>query len=168
MGVKVYLAHAMTGRTGNELLKESEEAALVAGVYDVQLLDPVVTENVSKSKKPLHNKQEALRDYWRRDKEMIRQAHVLLDYTGPAKSEGVAHEIGYARFALWKPVVRIWPNLGPSVAWIEDDLIVSNPDDAFHLIDERWGTWQKRAKWRLKMLARSLPKWLIYQFQEWK
>ncbi len=168
MGVRVYLAHAMTGRKGDELIKESQEAALVAGSYGVELLDPVLVENVKKGKKPLHNKQAALEEYWRRDKEMIRKAHVLLDYTGPAKSEGVAHEIGYARFALWKPVVRLWPDLGPSVAWIEDDLIVFSPDDAFSLIEENWGTWQKRAKWRLKMLMRSLPKWLYYQVLEWK
>lgn len=168
MSVRVYLAHAMTGRTGDELLAESKKAAEIAAKYGVELLDPVVAENVHKSKKPLRNKQAALNEYWRRDKEMIRQAHVLLDYTGPAKSEGVAHEIGYARFALWKPVVRLWPNLGPSVAWIEDDVIVNEPEAAFKAISDQWGSWGKRLRWRANMLWRSLPRWLYYQLLEWK
>jgi hypothetical protein len=168
MGVKVYLAHAMTGRTGEELLAESKVAAQIAAKYNVELLDPVVAENVARSKRPLHNKQDALAEYWRRDKEMIRAAHVLLDYTGPAKSEGVAHEIGYARFGLWKPVVRIWPKLGPSVAWIEDDIIANDPEFAFFMIDKLWGSKWKRFKWRFKMLNKSLPKWLYYQALEWK
>ncbi len=99
---------------------------------------------------------------------MIRDAHVLVDLTGPAKSEGVAHEIGYARYNLWKPIVRVWPGLGPSVAWLEDDVIVPTAAHALVEAQRRWGTPFKRRLWRAKMLNRCLLRWIANQIGEWK
>lgn len=166
--MKAYIAHSMTGRPGNQLWAESCEAVYYATLYGVQALDPVVTEEVKLDATPLNNSQKALSSYWRRDKEMIREAHVLIDLTGPAKSEGVQHEIGYARYCLWKPVVRVWPKLGPSVAHLEDDVIVEDVNEAMFIAKAYWGTRWKRFKWRAQMLFSSLPKWLYWQLREWK
>lgn len=163
-----YLAHAMTGRSGAELIAESAVVADLAFRMGVVVLDPVVSEGVTPSDKRLLNPDDKLAIFWRRDKKMIRYSHVLIDLTGPAKSEGVAHEIGYARFALWKPVIRVWPGLGPSVAWLEDDVIVPTVAHALVEAQRLWGTRSKRIVWRLKMLNRCLLKWIAYQIGEFK
>lgn len=168
MSVRCYVAHAMTGRSGNELLAESAEVKKVLERHGIEPLDPVITENVKKTHKPLHNNGETLKRYWARDKKMIREAHVLLDITGPAKSEGVAHEIGLARYGLWKPVIRVYEHLGPSIARIEDDYIARNVEDAARMIEANWGTFWKRLVWRLKLLNRCLPRFILWQLQEFK
>ena len=134
--IKIYTAKSMTGRTGEELVLESAQIARILGYRGIKVLDPVTAEEVYKDQGVLANTGDKLKGYWTRDKRMIREAHVILDVTGPAKSEGVAHEIGYARYALWKPVVRIYPDGHPkiSVAKYEDDLIVSSVAEAGDLI----------------------------------
>lgn len=167
--MRVYVAHAMTGRTGDELLAESLYVKHLCSIFgDIAILDPVEVEQVMPGVQELHNPETALREYWTRDKAMIRKAHVLIDITGPRKSEGVAHEIGYARFFLWKPVIRVYPRLGPSVARFEDDVIAETIHEAIEIAYDRWGTFPKRLLWRLKLLIRCLPKFLYYQIREIK
>ncbi len=88
------------------------------------------------------------------------------------KSEGVSHEIGYARYTLWKPVIRVYEEgklpIKSSVAWFEDDCIVDDKRLVIEYILRIHGTWFKRAKWRLKLLNRSLLKWIFYQIREFK
>jgi hypothetical protein len=168
MSTIIYTAKAMTGRSGDEMLRESYYNKGFLEARGFEVLDPVLVEGVGFSADPLHNPEEQLREYWKRDKVMIRKAHVLLDVTGSSPSEGKAHEVGYARYCLWKPVVRICPNLGPSVAWFEDDVIVQNLDEAAKVILERWGTAELRIAWRSEMLERCLGKWQQYQLEEFK
>lgn len=163
--VRIYTARAMTGVRADHLVKEAKEIRDYLYQHRMIALDPVSSEHVKKSRKKLHNGYAKLRDYWRRDKEMIESAHVVLDVTGPAKSEGVAHEMGFARYGLWKPVVRIYPGgLGPSIARLEDDIVVTDLAQAVDEIDARWGTPRKRLLWRIKILNRCLPKALWRRF----
>jgi nucleoside 2-deoxyribosyltransferase len=168
--IKVYTAKSMTGRPAEELVIESATVKRILNARGIVVLDPVAAENVKKEHGILKNTGDKLKGYWKRDKQMIRDAHVILDITGPAKSEGTAHEIGYARYALWKPVVRIFPTDYPkiSVAKYEDDVIVDNVDEAAEIIVAMWGTLPKRIFWRVSMLLRCLPKWLLFQIQEFK
>jgi hypothetical protein len=165
--LKVYTARAMTGRTGLELVQGSADI-LNAAPSGVEILDPVTIEGVQPTSEPLRGDPVTLPEHWRRDKQCIRDAHVIFDITGPAKSEGVAHEIGYARFCLWKPVVRLYPGLGASIARLEDDVIVGSLEEGFRVIDEKWGTRAKRVAWRLAMLNRCLLRWVGYQLAEFK
>lgn len=172
--IKIYVAHAMTGRSKRAVLKESCEAASVAGTlrrlgYDVRLLDPAIVEGVKDEKGVIAAAVSDMPKFWARDKELIREAHVLIDLTGPRKSEGVAHEIGYARFALWKPVIRVYPGLSEnSVARFEDDVIVETVTEAIYAALSNWGTQWQRVQWRLRMLNKSLPRWLVHQIQGFK
>jgi hypothetical protein len=166
--IVIYCAHAMTGRTPDELLYESQFIEKACKNLGLKVLDPVIAENVQPGHKPLNNTLVALEKYWARDKKMIRDAHVLVDVTGPAKSEGVAHEIGYARFCLWKPVIRVYPNLGPSIARFENDIIVYSIVDALVKAKTKWGKPRQRLWWRLSMLNRCLLKWIWYQIGEFK
>jgi hypothetical protein len=166
MMIKVYTAKSMTGRTGEELVLESAHIARIMSYRGIEVLDPVTVENVSKDQGVLANTGDKLFGYWTRDKRMIREAHVVLDVTGPAKSEGVAHEIGYARYFLFKPVVRIYPKGTEgriSVAKYEDDLIVSTVAEAADAIVELWGTRRKRLLWKIKLLLRCLPNYLKHR-----
>jgi hypothetical protein len=167
MSVTIYAAGAMTGLSGQALWKRAKETQRVFGKFGIRVLDPVVCEKVNPKVKKLKNKMAKLREYWYRDKELIRAADVVVDLTGAAKSEGVAHEIGYGRYFLWKPIVRIYPKLGPSIAWFEDDLIVQDMEEAAYEVQRRWGSWQKRFMWRVRMLNRSFINFVVCQIKEW-
>ena len=171
MTVRAYVAHAMTSRTGNVLWSESESVLNVFSKYHISVYDPVIIENIPRIDEPVPNKpgKDGLHA-WNNDKLAIRRSHVLVDVTPELKSEGVHRELGYSRFFLWKPTIRVYkPGSDPHMVTIfEDDVITFSLEDAAQIINERWGTWPKRIIWRLKMLVISLPKFLLYQIQEFK
>lgn len=170
--MKAYIAHGMTGRSGTELIDESLHVLEICKRNGIDPLDPVIEEGVKKSDGKVNSPNDVLPRLWKRDKEMIRAAHVLIDVTANRKSEGVAHEIGYARYGLWKPVIRVSLDYARSqnisIANLEDDLIVASIEQAAFIAQLRWGTFGKRFRWRIKMLARCLPKWIKHQIGEWK
>ncbi len=132
--MKVYAAGAMSGLSGKELVERSFLVGQILSDNHIEVLDPVKCEGVKSTSKPTQASFEDLDKFWRRDKEMIREAHVVFDITPEKKSEGVAHEIGYARYFLWKPVVRVYMNGGmptrASVAYFEDDLLTYSLEEA--------------------------------------
>ena len=165
--VKIYCARKMTGLSAKDVVEDAKKVREQIKFWfgkRVKILDPVEEEGVKSSSKPISSTPDLLQRYWQRDKEMIREAHVLLDLAGPAKSEGVLMEIGYARFFLFKPVVRIWPNLGSSVGRLEADAVVDNLNQAIFLIDRKWGTPYKRFKWRFALIKRCLINYLRIRF----
>jgi hypothetical protein len=172
MSVVIYTAAKMTGRDQKEMVETAKKNKRIFEAAGIVVLDPIVEEHVKAENKPLVDKPlNVLKDYWTRDKQMIREAHVVVDTTPESKSEGVAHEIGYARYALWKPVVRMYPpDAKPTslIAVFEDDLIVHSPEEAAIQIQKYWGTWARRFMWRISLINRCLPKWLLYQVLEWK
>lgn len=170
MSVKAYLAHKMTGRKGIELVAESFLAEAACKRFNVTALDPVVFEGVKPTEAVITGGDpKALKSLWARDKSMIRDAHVLVDLTGEMKSEGVLHEIGYARYYLWKPVVRVIRGYkGPTISDFEDDGIVGTVYEAMALVQEKWGTWPRRFLWRLRFMPRALVKWCWYQILGWR
>lgn len=169
--MRVYTAGAMTGLSGEELVERSLHVGQVLSDHQIEVLDPVSEEGVKKSTKSIQSTFKDLTVFWKRDKEMIRRAHVIFDITPEKKSEGVAHEIGYARYHLWKPVVRVYMNGGmptkASVAYFEDDLLCGSLEEACEVANELWGTAFKRVIWRLSLYNRCLIKSLRYKLQEW-
>jgi len=172
MKVKLYLARSMTGRVKEEVVAEAKQDKEFFESCGFTVLCPVIAENVQPTKQVLKSSKEAMRLYWPRDKEFIRESHIVVDMTPGFKSEGVAHEIGYSRYSLWKPTVRIYPDnklpLPSSVAYFEDDYICDSKIEAVEYILRAHGTFAKRASWRLKMLNKSLLKWIWYQILEFK
>jgi len=167
MTVRAYTATSMTGRTGNDLLLQSLRVEAILSLHGIEPLDPVAAEGVAPGRTPLGSTMSDLAGHWRRDKDMIKRAHVLIDLTPLAKSEGVAHEIGLARYCYWIPVIRIYEPNGASVAHFEDDLIVPTLEDAAREIVARWGTWPKRFMWRLRLYARCAPKHYAIKLRRW-
>lgn len=166
--MKVYVAHAMTGRPVDEVLEEGAVAVGILEMFGIEGIDPAAVEDLSPGSDIAPGSLASLSRDWERDKKMIRDCHVLLDLSGSSKSEGVAHEIGYARYFRWKPVVRLYKNAPfVSVATLEDDLIVRTIPEAAKLILSMWGTPWRRFKWRFKMYLRHRLSALIGEFQEW-
>jgi len=172
MSVKVYLAQAMTGLSGNEIWKRLETARQIFLENGIEILSPVIEEGIKPQIKKVSASREDLINFWKRDKELIRKANVIVDLTPEKKSEGVAHEIGYARYFLWKPIVRVYdicsaPSSSSSVAYFEDDLLITGLPYAALWIKEKWGSRYKRFIWRIKLYNRCYIKGLYYKLLEW-
>jgi len=171
MGVIIYTAAKMTGRDQKEMVELAKENKKKFESLGVTVLDPILEENV----KPLHKllvdtPMSLLKGYWKRDKEMIRKAHVVVDTTPEMKSEGSAHEIGYARYFLWMPVIRLYTkDTGPTsaIVFFEDDLVVRSVEEAAIQINKYWGTWCKRFLWRLGIYNKSYIKAIWYRLLKW-
>ena len=171
MTVKIYTCAKMTGRDQSQMVEMAKTNKKIFEAAGIIVLDPIIEEHVKASHVVLVDKPiNVLKGYWSRDKQMIREAHVIVDTTPELKSEGSAHEIGYARYCLWKPVVRMYSKdvkpLSP-IVYFEDDLIVHSPEEAAIQIQKYWGSWFKRILWRIGLLNRCFPKWIFWQIKEW-
>lgn len=168
--IKVYTCRSMTGRIKEDVVKEATADREFLQKAGFEVLCPVEKENVPATKQVLMASKKALDKYWPQDKSMIRDAHVVFDMSPTFNSEGVKHEIGYSRYCLWKPVIRVFPvgQLPPasSVSRFEDDAICDSLVEAVEYTLRVHGTYFKRLMWRLRMLNRSLPKWIKYQILE--
>ena|ERR1035437_950056 len=160
--VIVYIAVRMTNRSKAVMVKEAEDAVAALSKYGITVISPVLEEGI----KPEHKTLEVISDEdlkiaWLKDKAFVRRCHVVLDLSSASKlrSEGAVHELAYARYALFKPVVRLFPNgLGPSVTKLEDSVIVQTLDEAGIAIVSKWGTRAQRMLWRYQ--ERIFWKWL--------
>lgn len=172
MSLKVYTARGMTGRKAIDVYYEAKRDKRYLEKHGFTVLDPVAEEGVRPKKKAIKTTYKQLVKFWNRDKQMIREAHVLFDMTPWLKSEGVSHEIAYARYHLWKPVVRVYnekyprPSAG-SVAYFEDDLLARDIDHAIYESERKWGTFYRRFVWRVMLYNRCLLKALWYRLKEW-
>lgn len=165
--MKAYIAHAMTGRSGADMLHESFEARRILAYYGISTLDPVLDEGITKDVKVLTTTVENATKFWKRDKAMIREAHVVIDLTPHIKSEGVSHEIGYGRYFLWKPVARVGTFPPASIAVFEDDVIGANLFEVGEQLEKRFGTRSKRLRWRLTLYLRCWLRACWYKLSEW-
>lgn len=169
--VKIYLARAMSGRVMADVVEEAKADNLVFDEHGITVLCPVISEGVKPKKQKLQSPKSVMDVYWPRDKAMIREANVLVDMTPHLKSQGVEREAGYARYFLWKPVVRVFPKgqkpPDGAVPYYEDDVIVDDIDEAARIIKKRWGTRQKRFIWRIGLYKRCIAKAIAYKALEW-
>lgn len=170
--IKIYAARSMTGRVKEDVVAEATADKKFLEQTGITVLCPVIAEGVPSTKQVIMSSKKAMDAFWPRDKEMIREANLVFDMSPGMNSEGVKHEIGYARYALWKPVVRVFPTghlpLPSSVARFEDDFICDSLLEAVEYCHRVHGSFLKRTKWRLNMLNRSLLKWIWYQMREFK
>lgn len=170
--IKAYVAHAMTGRVWEDVLEESRVTNEILSKHDIEVFDPVFIEEVITSEKDTiaNIADDNGIKSWKGDKKAIRDVNVMLDITPEMRSEGVLRELGYSRFLLWKPTIRVYkPGSKPHmISVFEDDVIAYSLEEAATIIHERWGTFTKRTWWRIKMLNRCLLKFIWYQIREFK
>lgn len=169
--ISIYCARGMTGRSMKEVYHEARKERLYLEKHGFKVLDPVSEEGVRPRNRKIQSTYKQLIGFWKRDKEMIREANIIFDMTPWLKSEGVTHEIGYARYHLWKPVFRVYgrekrPSAG-SVAYFEDDVLAKDIDHAVYKAEQLFGTQYKRLKWRLSLYNRCVLKAWWHKLQEW-
>ena len=167
----VYVACRMTGRCRAEQVERAEDVCDVLRTYGLTPVSPVISEGVQPIPGELvPNSREELLGNWTRDKILIsRVAHVVLLDGADEGSVGMAREHGYNRYSLWKPTVVLWNNpRGYTVADFEDDMVAISLSDAAEFISLNFGTRRKRIAWRIRMLARCLPKWIVNQIYAWR
>lgn len=155
----------MTGRFCDELLLESVVAGEALTKAGFMVLSPVIEEGVPNKHIKLTNTLGRLKGYWKRDKEMLQECHIMLDLNSQGKSDGVNVEMGYTRFFMYKPLVRVHPTLGCTISRLEYDCVTDSLEKAVEIIKIRWGTKRKLLKWRLHLLYRSIPKILLFQLK---
>jgi len=162
----------MTGRIKDEVVKEAQVDKEWFEKAGLQVFDPVSEEKVPATKQKLVASAKAMKTFWPRDKYLIRQAHVVLDMTPHMKSFGTEKELGYARYHLWKKVIRVFPEkqlpVDSSVCYLEDDDVVDSKEMALESILRTHGTLWRRLIWRLQIFKRCWIRAFIYRLQEWK
>lgn len=166
MSLQVYLACAMTGRDRKELNKEARHVVRIFNRQGIKVHHPVIEECIPNRTGQLNNTMKTLIQKWREDKDAIRKSFVLVDTCADMKSEGREHEVGLMRYGLWKPVIRVSPRHSAgykSIAQLEDDVIVASSEEAVAYIQECWGTWYKRFKWKICIFNRCLPRFVFEQ-----
>lgn len=168
INVRVYLGTPMSGYDRPTMIARAKEMTAIASEYGVTVISPVLVEHVSGKGKLIQDDEIELKSFWRHDKDIIRNrngkgAHVVLIDRADKKSLGCEREYGLSRYCLWKPTLSIMQPRGYTVAAYEDDRIDSDEHRVFKYIADNYGTQFRRAKWRVKMLSRSLPGWIIDQ-----
>lgn len=164
--IKAYTCQGMTNKYCDEMIVEARMLERVLGNYGITILNPVLAElaYIPNEHILLPNvPPDLLEQFWKMDKAMIRESDIVIDYKTQNKSDGSNNEVGYNRFGLWKPTIRVWEGPGALISRMEHDIIVPTLIDAVTLIQEKFGDYQKLGAWREEMLKRSFPKWLDYQ-----
>lgn len=168
---KVYLCRSMTHRIKEEVVREAQADKDFFQKAGLIVLDPVEKEGVKATKEKLIASSKAMQNYWPADKAMIREAHVVVDMTPHMKSFGTEKELGYARYHLWKKVIRVFPKgqlpVASCVAFLEDDDVVDSREMALESILRTHGTLWLRLKWRFNIYKRCWAKAKWYRLQEW-
>lgn len=170
--IKVYVARAMTGRVKEDVVKEAKADKAYLENLGFIVLDPVTSEGVTETQDILQSPKEKMDVYWPRDKQMIREAHVVFNMSPHMPSLGVMREHGYARYHLWKKTVTIFqhskmPEEG-AICYYEDDLVTATLEEAALDSLRTHGTFWRRFKWRLALCIRCLPKAIWHHLGEWK
>lgn len=163
VNVSVYLAQAMTGKNCRQIVELDTKVTKIFKKRGIRVNSPVAVEGVKASNKPLGViSSDDLLVKWKEDKRMIRRSNILVDIAAWSSSEGVKFEIGFSRYAMFMPVVRIHPTLGVSVGRFESAEICSTFEEAADIIVGKYGTRWKRIQWRFR--ERIFTKWikLIY------
>lgn len=168
INVRIYAAQQMTGFKQSVIYQRNAYCERVFAKHGITVLSPVTEEGVKSNKKKLDQPSQAQLGYfWKRDKWLIRNSHILVDITGPSKSQGLLHEIGLSRYFFFKPVVRVMKLKGPSVAIEEEDILAPTVEKAAKLIIDNWGTPWKRLKWKVKLFRRCFGSYLKMRIFWW-
>lgn len=171
MPVKIYMATAMTGRSGQELWNEVARIRPIYEKYGIEFITPVEGEGIASDKQVLIDRSDdEMTLIWKKkDKQQIRDVHVFVYIAPKFNSQGITKEYCLARGILWKPTVGVYDKVKAGfISRAEDDAAVTSHEEAALLIKVRWGTRFKRLNWRLKMLNRCLLGWIWDQISEFK
>lgn len=169
--LKVYVACKMTGRDKAEMVSRAHFVLSVLALNGIEGISPVIEESVKADHVKLVNQDEVkLKGFWARDKYIIRRiAHACLFDHAEMLSFGMIREYCLSRGVLWKPSVTLLEKGVPlSVSKWEDDAVFYSTHAAAVYMSQMWSSRYKRIMWRLKMINRSLLRWIVDQLYQWR
>src|ERR1035437_1879759 len=167
----VYCACRMSGRDKAEMVHRAQFVVETLAIFGIQGISPVLEEGVkAESTKLINYDKEQVRGFWARDKHIIRYvSHAVLFDHAEMSSLGMTREYCLNRGVLWKPsVIVLAQGTATSVATYEDDLVCFSAHAAAEFMEKSWGSRMKRWTWRVKMMNRSLPRWVYDQIMAWR
>lgn len=161
----VYVACRMSGRDKVEMVDRALYVVSVLKAKGINAISPVVEEQVEAVHGPLLNVSVKLKQYWKRDKDIIRYlSHAVILDQAEDTSFGMTREYSLNRGTLWRPtVIVLTKNVPVSVAIFEDDFIATSVHSAAAYMAKTWGSRYQRVIWRIRMLTRTLPKFFLGQ-----
>jgi hypothetical protein len=166
--ITAYTCQTMTGRMCDEMIVEARMLERTLSNHGIRILNPVLSELDIIPNEHItlpHCESGVLERVWKADKLMIKEADIVIDYKTHNRSDGSNNEVGYNRFCLWKPTIRVWEGPGALISRMEHEFVVPSLMDAINVIKERFNTYEQLGQWREEMLERSFPKWLKYQHE---
>jgi nucleoside 2-deoxyribosyltransferase len=141
---RVYIAGAMGGRMGWEVINERKDAVELCRSFDLLPYDPAYGENVDPSKPvDLQLDYLTMKAFVAKDEHAVRNSDVVLVLTGDCTSSGTSWEMGLAHFECHIPVVVVSPKrvAGELMDFtnIKADAIFSTVEEAVEFIAENYG-----------------------------
>ncbi len=166
---RCYIATKMTHVNRRHLVSHAKRVCAIYRKAGIEPISPVIEERVQVRKGKLENLSKIrLHKKWQDDKQIITwRAHAVVMDGADLKSFGMEREYGLNRYWLWKPTISVMEKQGLTVADFEDDKIYTEHEAAAHYLSQKHGNVYKRAKWRLLMINRSLPKFMFAQLWQW-
>ena len=164
--VSIYMACGMTGLTGRTIWRRYRARKRIYRKHGVRVNSPVPGEGIKNTDEVVGTSPG--RDgtaIWAKDKGQIKRSNVFVFPPLRRRSQGCEFELAKARGTHWKPTVFIHEAPG-FIAREQSDIVCPTDGDAARLIVERFGSRSQRARWRIGMLARSLPGWMAQQARE--
>lgn len=164
--VSIYLATSMTGLTGYKIWQDYRRRKKIYRRYGVRVNSPVPGEGIKATRRPLPNRPGAEgTKIWAKDKLLIRKSNLMVFPLLKRRSQGCEFELTLARGSYWKPTVYLHDKPG-FISKEQSDIVCLTDQQAARYIVKYFGSRHKRFIWRLKMLNKSLPKWLWQQIKE--
>lgn len=164
--ISIYMATSMTGLTGRTIWQRYRKRKKIYRKQGIRVNSPVPGEGIKDSNEVIANRPG--RDgtiIWAKDKGQIKRSNVFVFPPLKRRSQGCEFELAKARGSHWKPTVFIHERPG-FIAQEQSDIVCPTDEDAARLIVARFGSRHQRAVWRSRMLARSLPGWVVQQVKE--
>ena len=164
--VSCYMACSMTGKTGYKIWQEYRTRKKIYRRYGVKVNSPVPGEGIKATRTKLPNRPGIAGTLiWKKDKDQIKKSNVFVYPLLKKRSQGCEFELVKARGAHWKPTIYIHDKPG-FIAKEQSDIVCNSDYSAARQIVKLFGSRHKRFKWRVRMLAISLPSWLYQQLRE--
>lgn len=170
MAIKVYGAMKMTGLTAKEVDDTVKRAEIAFKQFNIELISPWYWERSHyKPTDKIMAKPGDLVKFWKRDKQAIEDAHIVVDLDGDRFSKGTSAETGFQRYGLMRPVVYVDTGYH-SVRVLEGDMVVPSVEEAASLISQMWSTRIQRILWRLTNVWTPKKVWkrIIREARGWR
>jgi len=162
----IYLAQPITGYTGYRVWKLYHDRRKPYRQRGIQVVSPVPGEGIKPIKRPLGDRPgKTGTEIWDKDKHQIKDNNIFVFPADGLKSQGCVNELVKARGAHWKITVFIHPHAG-FITKEQNDIICKDDVTAAKLINTNFYSRHKRTVWRIKMLNKSIPKWIYQQLRE--